>query len=876
MSAAVGGLAGGTIYRYRLSAATTGALGGAETTASLPFTAPAAPRVESTAASNLSSSFAELHARIDPAGADATYQFQYVDAADYEAGAPDPYAAGGSAPVSPADIGSGGATGSVAASVVQQVGGLSPGTVYHYRVVAGNAFGVTMGPDETFGTLPAASAGLPDGRVYELVTPADRGTAVELFGGSPQEESGQYADQEVGFASPDGSRFLLATTLAAFGPFPASETNAYLFARGPHGWTSTSLASPSFGVQNLGLGVFDPSDFSTVGINDYVGSQSASSGASLNDVVGPPGGPYSDLHVDPPSRHNRQEDTEETHVVGGSRDLSHVVLETLGNAVCPGATALDAGSHVLCEYANGESKLVNADSEGKLLSRCGAVLGQGHLSGSGHDAVSADGSRVIFTAPDPYAKNTGFGCWNGETTNPPELYMRSDGETTEISAPSEEEGTPEGTARHPAAYVGASEDGSKVFFLSEGELTRDDAHIHDRELYEYDTETGQLTRISHGESGVAAAGVWTVPAVSADGAAVYFTASGALANGATAYPVPSGPAGGGAGTPINLYRYDTVTGATTFVTTVGQDYPDNEIEGAWYKWVALQPSGNWYTTPDGRYLLFATQIEQAGYDNAGMCPVPGRGEPGIHRCDEVYRYDATSGSLICLSCDPSGAAPVSDALFSRSMEDSQLPSAGSTRAMSDDGAYAFFDTADPLVPQDTNGTLDAYEWHEGHVSLLSTGHDPAPSFFLGASASGGDVFIATHSNLVPSQNTDSKADIYDARICTAAEPCIQPPAGETAQCEGSACQTPPSAPNDATPSSLTFSGAGDATTGGPPLAPPPPAKRTAAQVRAAQLARALKVCHRDRVKTRRVACERRARTRYGPHAAAKTTAKGRK
>jgi hypothetical protein len=184
--------------------------------------------------------------------------------------------------------------------------------------------------------------------------------------------------------------------------------------------------------------------------------------------------------------------------------------------------------------------------------------------------------------------------------------------------------------------------------------------------------------------------------------------------------------------------------------------------------------------------------------------------------------------------------------------------------MSDDGSYVFFDTADALVPQDSNGTLDVYEWEvqgtggcespQGYVHLISSGEDPAPSFFLGVSVDGSNVFFGTHARLVP-QDTDTNGDLYDARICEAESPCIGPPVGETAQCEGDACQNPPSAPIDSTPASLTFSGAGN-------LAPEvkPPAKLTNAQ----KLAKALKVCKRDHSKQKRAGCELQARKRYGP------------
>ncbi len=869
----VTGLGEGAAYLYRISATSTGELGGTEASRPLSFTAPAAPRIESTSATNFSSGYADLDATIDPLGAQTSYEFQYVSAADYNPAAEDPYAVGATAPAGPAAIGAGGATGSVAATAQQQIGGLAPGTTYHFRVVATNEIAekgevtygpkTAYGPDETFTTLPAPSTGLPDGRAYELVTPADKGDAVDLFG-SRQEVIETFGDPEDGFVSESGDSFLLAKTLAAFGPFPASEINAYLFTRTPQGWTYKSLASPAFGLQSLFLGAFDPSDFSEVALNALVGSVSSAEGHRDSSVVGPPDGPYSTMHVDAPV-HTEAEETEKTTVVAGSHDLSSVVLESKSSALCPAASNLDPEAELLCEYSGGELRLVDAESKGKLLNRCGAVIGQGHEPGAAHDAVSADGSKVFFTAPDPYAVRQGPGCWNGGSGNVPELYMRSGGRTTEISAP--ERGAPEALAEDPALYVGASEDGSRVYFLSEGELTKDDAGIHDRELYEYDTETSKLTRISHGQPGDVAGDVHTVPAVASEGTAVYFTAFGALAPGASRLaPETQGNA------PVNLYRYETASGSTTYVAPVNVgSYPDDATSSWDFGQLALSPEASWYTTPNGQYLLFATSHELTGYStreaNPDDCKGFARTEGSGGYCDEVYRYAAATGEVACLSCDPSGAPPVANALFSLS-SGSLVPSAGPVRSMSNDGAYAFFETANPLVPGATNGMIDVYEWHEGRVSLISSGTDASPSFFLGASASGADVFIGTHANLVPEVETASKGNIFDARICTSSEPCPPPAAGEGVQCEGEACMSPPSAPNDATPASATFSGPGNAQ-GNSAEAKGSPGSAGKGQTRAQKLKRALKLCRKTAARKRR-ACERSARTRFG----AKSKAKG--
>jgi hypothetical protein len=858
VEAALTGLTSGVTYRYRLTATSSGGLGGTGDSAVLAFTAPHAPRVDSTTAGNLSSTFADLGARIDPLGAGTAYRFEYLTQAQFEANGgsfsgPD---AATSVPVPDVGIGSGGETGGAQAAVVQHIGGLSPATAYRFRVVATNEIGVAVGEvngggeevAHTFATLPRPIPGLPDGRAYELVTPPDKGTADDMFT-LPLENSIEFQNKDVGFASESGGGFLLETR-AAFGSSPAGEYNAYVFSRSSAGWRTVSLASPSLGVQNIPSTVFDPFDLSRVGVDDSSGSLASPAGSQRLNLLGAPGGPYARLHADKPLTgiEAHEEHGEETRIVGGSRDLGHVVLESYGHLLAPGAEKQDAGTHALyessgtgeCGPETANCTLLNVNGEGTLLNRCGAVLGLGGgVHGATHDAVSADGSRVFFTAPDPggFRSVSGPGCWNGVAVNTPQLYMRTGAQTVEVSEPAP--GAPEAT-RHPALYVGASEDGSRVFFLSEGELTKDDAGIHDPELYEYDLgkPVGErLTRVSRGESASAVASVFTVPAISADGSAVYFMANGVLASnqGADGTHASPGNCVSFNESTCNLYRYATATATTTYVAPVlGRDYPNNKPGGWWHSLdvkaseVALDSGANWYTTPDGRYLLFASTGELTGYSTASpsqtTCMIPvSEGEHNGH-CAEVYRYDSATGGLACVSCNPSGAPPVSNALFARSAIGQ--PSSGPVRAMSDDGSYVFFDTADALVPQDENHTLDVYEWHEGRVSLVSSGKDKAPSFFLGQSSAeiGGvrveaaNVFFGTHASLVP-QDTGDSGDLYDARICAEADPCIKPPVGETAQCEGDACQNPPPAPIDMTPFSLTSSLAGNLVSQAPPTTP---------------------------------------------------------
>jgi hypothetical protein len=829
VSADLTGLASGTTYRYRLAATSIGVLGGTEHSNTLAFTAPAPPAILSSSATNLSSTFADLHATIDPRGAETTYQFQYLTQADYAgngnsfAGPHLPIAA----PVSAVAIGSGGPTGSSAEEVVQQLGGLQSATTYRFRVVASNEIGTTEGPEATFATLPQVSPGLPDHRAYELVTPPNKGSAGDMFG-----QAGGFLDnRDTGYASESGDQFLLETS-SAFGSFPASGHNLYVFSRAGGRWTATPLAAPSLGVQSILEPVFDPFDFSRVGFTDSVGSHAGVTGSQQTNLIGPLGGPYTTVHADPPVHHG----SGGTKIVGASRDLSHVVLSSLDStlAPAPGNEAQNEGSSALYEYSAGELKLANLKPNGKLFT-CGAILGQNTQKGTAYAAVSTDGSRVFFTAPDPQYEAGGTGCWNGATVNAPQLYARSEGETVEVSAPAPGAPEPQTPGQHVAVYVGAAADGSSVFFLSEGELTADDAGIHDPELYRWQAEAasgceesspaynpasrGCLTRVSAGEPGspgaTEGAHVRTVPAVSADGSAVYFTAFGALVPGVSQVEPKNKEKF------INLYRYDTATGATAYVATIHPkfDYPSSSTGGWWTSnatglpvEVGLNSVANYYTPPDGRYLLFASYNALTAYDNDGSCSTLDDGETdnagGL--CAEVYRYDAEASpgeQLICVSCNPSGAPPASNAFFGHTGGLDGV-SAPPVRALSNDGSYAFFASSDALVPQDANGTLDVYQWHDGTISLISSGHDAAPSFLLGASSDGSDVFFATHARLVPADG-DTAGDAYDARICTASDPCIAPPSSREGLCEGDACVPAVPAPDDPTPASLSFQGAGN-------------------------------------------------------------------
>ncbi len=423
---------------------------------------------------------------------------------------------------------------------------------------------------------------------------------------------------------------------------------------------------------------------------------------------------------------------------------------------------------------------------------------------------------------------------------------------------------------------------------------------------------------------------------SEDGTYVYFVADGVLADGAEHGAKPgdceNAPASTEAEkqmTTCNLYvaHYNDESKmweAPKFIATVsGADEPDWQYE----RLIAHTSlvSGN------GRFLAFMSERPLAGYDN--------RDARSAEPDEEVYLYHAETspegtlepGTLGCASCDPTGAAPVG-------IEHAHIPLRGPDTSNSglvggyqeiwkpttwlaanvpgwsvyeharggtqphylSDSGRLFFNSDDALVSKDVNGTWDVYEYEpegvggctsatqggsstfkparavevEAHtveegagcVGLISSGTSGEESAFLGASEAGGDVFFLTDSRLVP-QDVDSSLDVYDAHECTSASPCAAQPNPAPVACntEASCRPAPEPQPEIFGPSgSAAFSGPGN-------LAPPAPAAakpKPKALTRAQKLASALTACHKKRGK-QRANCEKTARKKYSAMTAAK-------
>jgi hypothetical protein len=766
----------------------------------------AAPTIKATWSQDVVFKEAILKAEINPEGLATTYHFEWGTTASYGSSSSEKSAGEDSED-----------------HVVSLfLDDLQPGTTYHYRVVASNGDGVSEGPDHTFTTyepfVPETNCAnqvfrigpalrLPDCRAYEMVSPIDKdgGTIVAPSGGS----TGKY---RAGFdkASIDGDKVTYSSG-TSFGDQPSNRvSNQYLSSRGPSGWSTDGISAPlGDSLAQKGLAVvthwaFDTQflwfaeDLSTAWIRDNnvvpLRPDVPAGFGNLYRRDNSDGTYHEPALTSEPLLWNESKDNgpflpasdfNETTLTfkGRSEDGSHVVFEA-GAQLIPGANpGLNAQIY---ERVNGVLRLVSVLPDGTPNSYPTSRVGAGHnvLQDSvGTEratvdrAISEDGTRIFWTSAMSAEDTLGR---DGR------VFVRVDGQTT---IPVSESVTAE-----PSRFETASIDGSTAIFSfdPDGNAPKSD------DLYEFDVDTETPTLIAHEVTAVAGA--------SENLSHLYFVSGEAL------------DAGASAGEP-NLYLRRA--GTIDFIATLsGEDVggPGN------FPSIGGSPSPGTRgvrVTADGSHLAFMSNRSLTGYDNTEAVS----GKAAV----EVFLYDADADELTCVSCNASGARPrgggTRQAYQVNKPEQAESPwwtaawippwehEHQAARLLSDDGNRLYFNAVDSLVPWDTNGVQDVYQWEAqgtgtcqragGCVSLISTGSSPFYSEFVDATPDGSDVFIRTASSIDP--RDPGAFDIYDVRVGGGYPPPPPPPP----PCVGDSCQNVPEPPVDPTPASASFRGAGD-------------------------------------------------------------------
>jgi DNA-binding beta-propeller fold protein YncE len=805
----------------------------------------APPLIGSESVTDVSASGATLEAEINPRSlpgeVPTTYKFEY-DTVPYAEGEP---GHGTSVPVPSAEI----APDFALTRVSTPLEGLAPGTTFHFRIVAENSAGDSQGPDRTFTTQPAsASALLPDSRAYELVSPPDKhGVPLEGISGDLGEggliqsaadgtaltyiANGSITSAPPGNRSPHESQFLSREKVGAWSTEDITTANEE-----PAGLIPGATSEYYFFSTDLGRAVVEPQGTTPLSPRT----------TEPTPYLRLPDGTYEPLVTAanvPPNVHFANGAGSLVTFVGASLDLTHLVLSS-PQPLTPDLSA--PGRSSLFEWSAGALKLISQLPAGAEV-RCGGSaaacvpateLNQasnlGNTSQQVRNAVSADGSRVIFS--------TEIGSQEHH------LYMRSvtSGETLQLDAVQ----TGSGSAQHAPVYQGASSDGSRVLFTDREPLAADSTSGNDLYMCQIEEDAGglacNLTDITanplHPSEPAEVQGVMIGAA--ADGSSVYFVAQGQLTQGEGAVQGdcasnPSLNVGSGF---CNLYRYD-VSSASLHLLAV--------LSGAdFHNWGSRTTTNLSEITarvsPDGNWLAFMSELPLTGYDN--------RDAASGERDEEVFLYDVAArggeGQLVCASCNPSGARP-------RGVEKPEtlpFPLYDSTqnwgkrwiaatipgwtrvdlahalyqsRYLSNSGRL-FFNSIDALSPADSNGAADVYQYEPaqgpgqpasndcttadaayspvsfGCISLISSGTSGQESVFLDASESGDDVFFLTAARLRPARDEDGAYDVYDARAGGGEPEPVNP-----VECSGDACQHPAVPPVHPTPGSLTLNGPGN-------------------------------------------------------------------
>jgi hypothetical protein len=808
-------------------------------------------------------------------------------------------------------------------AVTQPAAGLTPGTLYHYRVVAVSEvapkqFYEDAGPDQTFTTQPANGGFvLPDGRQYEQVTPPHKHGA--LF--YPTHFIANY--RELDRASVAGDAFVaLASQPSESEPQGNSNHVTVLMGRTSSGWSSQVLAPPN------GRAVGSEAESE----NEYRDF----SADLAQGVVQPFGGFFTPLSPEASEPTPYLRTNYLNHNIGEPCKGSYL---TSGTCYQPLVTAANTPPGTVFGVSEEETSPNHTTVVRCLTARpekvnfCGPIFLYA-TPDLGYMILKSQGSVQLTAAPDPEA----FYEWSGGQLQPLYLLPAAEGGGGVFVGQEENDALLQGAALRDHQLA---DDGS-VFFSYEGRLYDHDFAMN--ESYRLD--------VAHNVPEPAKAEAEFLYA-SADGSKVFFRDPQQLT---------SAPGGG-------LYECRVVQGACGELLLTGLAVPGPSLGGsedASYLYF-VDPSGRFYVdhyqdggwstsqgplvpglgaiggegtlnalirssvSPNGRYFAFESSADLTGYDTTDAHSkntiegyrklaqedreqaAEGRTSAinsaideqaaaeleavRVVKDQEVYLYDAATGHLSCASCDPTGARPVGipprvgggdeedSSEISHAVEAGGVaagvpatqgfstvyalgPSGYQPRYLSDSGRL-FFDGYDALVPQDTNGTGDVYEYEPagvpagahacspssvsgsdvfeparafrtsegegeagaGCTALISSGTSPQESTFLDASETGGegpggeelsegggDVFFLSNAKLVP-QDVEASPVIYDAHECTTSSPC-PPPAAEAPP----VCTTETSCKAAATPQPTIFAPSGSATFNGlGNLISPPPA-----------------------------------------------------
>jgi hypothetical protein len=412
--------------------------------------------------------------------------------------------------------------------------------------------------------------------------------------------------------------------------------------------------------------------------------------------------------------------------------------------------------------------LEDTDSSADIYERTGSttiLISTGPAGGNGaFDAdffdASKDGSRAVFETGESLVSQDTDGGFR-------DVYERANGVTSLVSFGPTAGGTP-----IDAFFLGMSQDGLHIYFMSYEPLVGADDDSGRRDVYE--RFNGSTSLVSTGPATTNATVEANWGGSTPDGASVWFSSSEKLVSGDTdssldVYERTGGTttlistgATGGNGSLNAFFSAASIDGERVFFSTAeALEGADQDVARDIYQrhagtttLMSTGPDGGngafnvlfGGISLDGSRVFFETRESLIAGDTDGACPDTSEPPLYILQCFDVY--ERSNGNTTWVS---SGASGSHNASFA---------------AISQEGGRVFFTTTEALLPADgDSGAQDVYERFAGNLNLISQG--PAggsgnhAAELVGASTDGTRVFFQTYEQLVSADTDATWLDVYE-------------------------------------------------------------------------------------------------------------------
>ena len=412
--------------------------GAVDATPTQPFvTAVSPPATVTGSATDLAEAGAVLNGTINPYGLLTTFYFEYGPTTAYGTKVP----AGTESPAG---------KGTVAKAFSRKLSGLTPGVTYHFRLVATSSAGTVQGLDRSFTALASGSVAV---RAYEQVTPADKGGATVI--------------PRIAFQAAADGNGLSYTTKTSPQTTPALPRSVAL--RGADDWSEridTDLPTnvpPDRGFfEYTTLAISDDFTHTFSVSNRALAPGAIEDGVNLYSVDLASGNRRLVAAIDEPGFLVFAGAQQQGKYLAGAPDFSWIVFGS------PYPLVSGAPSDAIYRWSEADGlEVVSSLSNGELSSGVRAS------SGRPYEPVSADGSRIYYTAVG--GSEEGVFLWEeGKPPVPVAVRPHADG-------------------LNPPILLGTNSDGRYAFMASSEKLTPDaPAELNKSDLYRYDVADDSL------------------------------------------------------------------------------------------------------------------------------------------------------------------------------------------------------------------------------------------------------------------------------------------------------------------------------------------------------------------------------------------------